>query len=584
MGQASWVERWFRTGSNDGRDVRLDLLWLLGLALLLIATGIGLRDPWPADEPRFALIVRDMVASGQWLLPRVGGDVYGDKPPLYFWMMGVALLATGSMRIAFLLPSLLSGLACVVMIYDLGRRLWNRETGLAAALALLLTIQFVWQMRQAQIDATLLLWVVLSFYGLIRHLLLGPAWGWYTVGWAAAGFGVITKGVGFLPLLLLIPFAVLRGAGWSPRMQSASRAAWLIGPLAFVAAVSTWLVPMLLAANADPTLAAYRDEILFRQTVGRYTDAWHHREPFWYFIVEVIPGLWLPLTLLLPWLVPRWRRAWQGRDLRIALLLCWIVLVVLFFSFSSGKRGVYVLPALPALALASGPYLIELVQRRSVERAMFVLALAIAAICLLAALYVSIWPEQRQELQARYELDVLGPLLFIGGVGALICALARPGRGVLAYGGTLATVLLTVSYWVNPVMNPVRSGAAFIDRVEQHDDPDAELGFVGFKEQYLLNVDRPIVHFGHARWHEADQEVADAALWLSRSSKRQLVVNEHARQQCFSKTASKPLGIANRSQWYIVWGRPDPECVARGQMAALYHYAPPLLIDSRPAG
>jgi hypothetical protein len=187
-------------------------------------------------------------------------------------------------------------------------------------------------------------------------------------------------------------------------------------------------------------------------------------------------------------------------------------------------------------------------------------------------------------LQARYELDVLGPLLFIGGVGALICALARPGRGVLAYGGTLATVLLTVSYWVNPVMNPVRSGAAFIDRVEQHDDPDAELGFVGFKEQYLLNVDRPIVHFGHARWHEADQEVADAALWLSRSSKRQLVVNEHARQQCFSKTASKPLGIANRSQWYIVWGRPDPECVARGQMAALYHYAPPLLIDSRPAG
>ncbi len=107
----------------------------------------------------------------------------------------------------------------VLLIYDLGRRLWNRETGLAAALALLLTVQFVWQVRQAQIDATLLFWVVLGLYGLVRHLLLGPAWGWYAVGWAAAGFGVITKGVGFLPLLMLIPFAAMRGPRWSPRMQ-----------------------------------------------------------------------------------------------------------------------------------------------------------------------------------------------------------------------------------------------------------------------------------------------------------------------------------------------------------------------------
>nr|WP_298718719.1 glycosyltransferase family 39 protein [uncultured Steroidobacter sp.] len=573
--QASWVQEWFRVGGDSSRDARLDLLWLLGLALLLIATGIGLRDPWPADEPRFALIVRDMVASGDWLLPRVGGDVYGDKPPLFFWLMGLALLATGSLRIAFLLPSLLSGLACLFLIYDLGRRLWNRETGLAAALALLLTIQFVWQVRQAQIDATLLFWVVLGLYGLMRHLLLGPAWGWYAIGWAAAGFGVITKGVGFLPLLMLIPFAAMRGPRWSPRMQSTSIGLWLIGPVAFLLAVSTWLVPMLLAANADPTLAAYRDEILFHQTVGRYTDAWHHREPFWYFIIKVIPGLWLPLTLLLPWLVPRWRKAWQARDLRIGLLVSWIVLVLLFFSLSSGKRGVYILPAVPALALASGPYLLELLQRRSVQRVLFILAAVIAAVCLTLAIYVQIQPDKRLEVMANYEIDVFGPLLLIGGAGALVCALARPARGVLAYAGVLAVALLTVSYWVNPVMNAARSGAGFIDRVEAIDDPNAELGFVGFKEQYLLNVHRPIVHFGHARWRESDQEAADAALWLNGSERRQLVVNDHARQLCFSHTTAQALGEANRSQWYIVRGKPDEKCVARGKAAALYSYAPP---------
>lgn len=576
MTQTSWAQALFRSGSNSSLDVRLDYCWLLGLGLLLIATGIGVRDPWPADEPRFALIVRDMVATGEWLLPKVGGDVYADKPPLYFWSMGLALLATGSLRIAFLLPSLLSGLACLAMIYDLGRRLWNRETGLAAALALLFTVQFAWQVRQAQIDATLLFWCVLSLYGLLRHLLAGPAWTWYAVGWAAAGFGVITKGVGFLPLLILIPFAIMRDRRWSPRTRNTSAAPWAIGPPAFIMAVAIWLVPMLLAANADPTLAAYRDEILFRQTVDRYASAWHHREPFWYFIVQVIPALWLPLTLLLPWLVPQWRKAWQQRDLRISLLLWWVGLVLLFFSFSSGKRGVYILPALPAVALASSPYLIELSQRRTVQRALFGLSALTALLCLLASVYALIQPQRRNEVLADYDLDVFGPLLTLGVVSALVCLFTQPRRAFIAWAGVLATLLLIISYWVNPVMNSIRSGSAFITRVEERDDPDAELGFVAFKEQYLLNVHRPIVHFGHARWREPEQEAADAALWLSRSDRRQLVVNENIRQLCFGEASAEPLGLANRVEWYIVRGQPKADCVARGKEAAVYHYAPPL--------
>src|SRR5512138_3768331 len=83
--------------SNTGLT---DFLWLLALALLLIATGIGLRDPWPADEPRFALVARDMVATGEWLLPRVGGQPYADKPPLFFWLIATCLEVTRSLRFA----------------------------------------------------------------------------------------------------------------------------------------------------------------------------------------------------------------------------------------------------------------------------------------------------------------------------------------------------------------------------------------------------------------------------------------------------------------------------------------------------
>ena len=64
--------------------------------------------------------------------------------------------------------------------------------------------------------------------------------------------------------------------------------------------------------SGAPEYAAYRDEILFKQTVGRYAAAWHHVKPWYYFIVEVIPALWLPWSLLLFWLVPRFKAAFQA--------------------------------------------------------------------------------------------------------------------------------------------------------------------------------------------------------------------------------------------------------------------------------
>ena len=93
------LDRLLRPGRSDRTAVRVDLCWLIGLGCLLIGAGLGLRDPWPADEPRFALIARDMLATGDWLIPRVAGDLYTQKPPLYFWLMAasIRLPSTASM-------------------------------------------------------------------------------------------------------------------------------------------------------------------------------------------------------------------------------------------------------------------------------------------------------------------------------------------------------------------------------------------------------------------------------------------------------------------------------------------------------
>lgn len=571
----SWTHRLLRPGHCSAHDLQYDCLWLLSLGLLLIATGMGLRDPWPADEPRFALIARDMVISGDWLLPRVGGDIYADKPPLFFWMIALGLKVTGSLRLSFLLPSVVSGLASVMLVYDLARRLWNRETGLTAGILLLLTAQFVWQARQAQIDATLCFWTTLSLYGLLRHLLLGPQWRWYAAGWAAAGFGVITKGVGFLPLLVLIPFVLLRSPRWSPRVSSGWSARWLLGPLAFLAAVGVWLAPMLLAAHSDPVLAAYRDEILFRQTIDRYADAWHHREPFWYFFINVIPVMWLPLTAMLPWLVPKWRYAVRGHDLRIALLLSWVLIVLVFFSFSSGKRGVYVLPGASAFVLACAPFVPELLSKTSVQRILYSLAALIGGLCVGALGYLLARADKRAEILSSYGLDPFGPLLLIILGAFIVCAVVRPRHGLAAFGGVLASILLVVSFWVNPAMNEVRSGSRFMERVQQTADSARELGFVAFKEQYLLHARRGIVHFGHARWREAEQEAYDAARWLSRDPRRQLIVSAYVKDLCFRPAHATALGAANRIEWFLVEGGHETACVERGYADVAQTYEAP---------
>jgi 4-amino-4-deoxy-L-arabinose transferase-like glycosyltransferase len=115
---------------------------LLLLALLLFSAGLGLRDPWPADEPRYALVAKQMVESGDWLFPHWGKELYPDKPPLFMWVIAACLWLTGSLRVAFLLPSLLAGLLSVWLVYDLGARFWSNRIGFYAGLVLITIFQF----------------------------------------------------------------------------------------------------------------------------------------------------------------------------------------------------------------------------------------------------------------------------------------------------------------------------------------------------------------------------------------------------------------------------------------------------------
>ncbi|HEX7802475.1 MAG TPA: glycosyltransferase family 39 protein [Pseudoxanthomonas sp.] len=543
---------------------RVRFLLLLALAALSLCAGLGLRDPSPPDEPRFVLAARDMVQSGQWLFPHRGSEFYAEKPPVFMWMQAAAYEAIGNWRIAFLLPSLLAALLTLWLTYDLAARLWNRRTGQYAALALFVCLQFGLQAKRGQIDMVLVAMTTLSLYGLLRHLLRGPHWPLAWLGFFAAGLGTVTKGVGFLPVLVLLPWAA-----WSWRNRKASVDVpgsgngwrWLLGALCFVAGACVWVAPMLWAVHnsSDPAFQAYASEILFKQTGKRYAGAWHHVQPFWYY-AQVIVTLWLPGALLLPWLAPAWWRRLRRGDRRFWLLLGWSALVLLFFSASPGKREVYIFPMLPALCVAAAPLTQGLMRRVGVQRTLLgyllALSLAMCAMALSGLLGMSEWAHR---LAAQRDIDeatlrtFLVWLLAFGMVSLAVILWARLRRVGVAV--VLVTALLWMAYGFGlaPTLDADSSARKLMQRVGERIGPQAQLGMVAWREQNLLQSDRPTVDFGFKNsWQEQWDE---AGPWLREDPARRWVfVLDQAVSPCVDRAHAVDIGQSNRNRWVLVPG------------------------------
>lgn len=549
-----------------------DLFWLLLYGLALIGLGIGLRDPWPADEPRFVLVAQQMLSSGEWWFPHRGLELYADKPPFFFWLLAASHWLTGGWRGSFLLPSLLAALATVVLTWDLARRLWGREVAVWAGGALLVCVHFVFHARRAQIDPTLVLLTTLSLYGLLRHLLLGPDWRWFWAGCFAAGLGVIAKGVGFLPLLALLPWWLMRRGGWSglAHLAPGNRLRWWLGGLAFGLALALWLVPVVSIAliGGQPEHRAYLEEILFRQTAVRYADAWMHRQPAWYFL-EVIAFAWLPLSLALPWLIRPWRDAWRHADARVWLPLAWAGLVLVFFTLSSGKRDVYILPALPAIALAAAPWLAAVAARPWPRR----LGLGLYGFVGLALIGGSVWaltgtPEFAERLVNRRGLDPgfagIWWLTLVTGAILLLVLVGSARRSFLT-ALLAAQLVLFASYGLAfyPLLDASSSGRQLMHEARDRAGPETTIGLVGWREQMLLQRVGPVVEFGFSVAHPVQWR--RGLTWLGqRPDARALLVEEAQLGACVDRSAAVDLGVANRRHWWLVPGRAARDCPGPG--------------------
>lgn len=527
-------------------------LMLVGIWLATVLPGLGLREPWPADEPRFVLMARQMLASGRWLFPERGSELYSDKPPLFMWIIALLEGAGVPGRIAFLLPAALMLLLSALLVHDLARR-WRHCMPLAAGLLMLITIQAAMTGRQGVLDGTLLGFTTLGFYGLLRHLVWGPAWPWCWLGCLAMGAGVITKGVGFLPLLALLPWLV---AVWGRPQLRTGRLwwpGWLLALLALCAPILAWLLPMLAAVGDDPARLAYRDDLLLRQTLERATDSWHHLKWFGFYVVEAIPVQWFPASwIAVAKAAALWRRL-RRREAQTVILLGWLAVVVLLFSLSPGKRQIYLLPALPAMALLAGRGTPLLLRRTWTQASCRWLVLVAGAVAVLAALLA--WATPLLEWRALRRLDDFSfdprPMLLVTGVALLLLGLWLRRRPATLLIAAMLVCWQAIGWWLTPTIDAERSSAGAWVGVRRELPPDIELGLVNWTEHLLLQADRPVVDWGWLR--PVDEQLELARSWLDDApTQRALLMQERQAAELAGPQERWSLGRYNRRDWVLV--------------------------------
>lgn len=559
------------------RLVGAPVLSLLMIALIFLGLGIGWRWPWPADEPRFALIAQEMITTHQWLIPHRAGELYPDKPPIFMWLIALGILVTGSVKVAFMLPSLLGALTTLGLTTDLTRRLYGPRIAWLAGLTLMLTAQFTLQARTAQIDMLVTGFITLGLYGALRHALLGPAPRWWYLGCVSMGFGVITKGVGFLPLLLLPAWF---GMVWYQRHHADSDhrvvpltlRQLLIGLGLLVAAIACWVTPMVLytSFSGDPALAAYRDNILFRQTGERYADAWHHLKPFYYYLLEVLPWAWLPGMLALPWVVPHWWRRLRLGDARLWLPLSWLVLMMLFFSLSPGKRGVYMTPGTAMFVLALAPALPNLIRRLWLNRLAWGLATLLGGVIGIVGLLLAVGLLDSATLGEDFTINPWGWWLSIGVLTALIAWRVPPRRGLVSLGLWLAMFWILWASWGYGVMDAHRSRSALMAEValETGHQP---LALTDFDEENVLQAQQPIVQFGDGT--PINDQFARMTAWLKEAPdiRWALVQDDELKgQPCVDRNTLTSLDARSDKGWWLLRADSVAQCHGDEHAAPLY--------------
>jgi 4-amino-4-deoxy-L-arabinose transferase-like glycosyltransferase len=465
---------------SEGRRGALALL-VCALALSWLAL-LGFRGLFNPDEGRYAEIPREILASGDWVIPHLDGLVYIEKPPLQYWATAIGFQLFGQSDWSARLYTGLSGLATVLVTAWLALQLWGAASAWRAGIMLGSCLMVMLLSHQLTLDMSLTLYTTLTLAGFCIAQSPDTAeqhrarWMW--VAWAGAAAAFLTKGLiaGVLPLLTLGLYSLLQ------RDFTPWRRLGIAGGLPLLVILTApWF------ALIQHRLPQFFGFFVVREHFQRFATRLEDRyQPWWFFIEVLAIGC-------LPWILPVLRAllgGWRASAPRATfdvrrLLWAWSIVVLVFFSASDSKLIPYILPMFPALALL-GASANEERLRADLRATGFGLVAAAAVLAIGAVLLPRFLNDPARApyfLAIRWPLVGMAAALAIGGCvvrlqrgSSLSLAVTIGASSYLAFVGVVAAASL---------LTPVYSGASLLPQLRGVLEPDTPVYSVRTYDQSL---------------------------------------------------------------------------------------------------
>jgi len=407
--------------------------------------GLGLLPLVGPDEPRYAQVAREMLLRGDLITPTLGGHTWFEKPALLYWMMIAAFKAFGVSEWSARLGPALSGLLTIAAVWCVGREVERTSStdgisgfGFWSELAAATSFGVIVFSRGASFDMVITMtttWA-LSFFLLHEVARVPRSKTIFLVGfYALVGLSLLAKGL----VGIVIPFGVVT-LYYLLRRELPPRRVWLSliwGVPVALAVSSIWYGPVIYRHGWQ-----FIDQFFIQHHFARYvSNKYHHAQPVYFYLLILVP-------LTLPWSAFLFDgiaaiRDWYLQDLDSlsktrVFSLAWLLLPILFFSFSGSKLPGYILPVLPAASLIVGERLARLVST-STRRNWPLQATGI--ICLILGVGALVYTWRSTLLSLRCGVLIALPL-FVAGFFAVVWSRFRRNSVVLVAWAMLATTVI----------------------------------------------------------------------------------------------------------------------------------------------
>lgn len=438
------------------KQVWLSIALILCVAGILMFTFLGTHPLLDPDEPVYAETAREMLQFEDFISPRIYGDFWYDKPPMYYWLVAAAFKVLGFGEFAARFPSAFLAVSGAVLVYLAGRKLFNERAGLLAALVLATSLEYFYLGNAAVTDMTLTFFLTAALLAFLHRQ--------YYLLYGCTALAVVTKGPIALFFCGVIISLYLIVTGSLNRIKTMKL---ISGSVLFALIALPWYVAMYSLHGI-----AFIDTFLGFHNVTRFLQPEHASGAIWYYYIPVlILGFFPWSAFLVQAFFTGIKEKGEYRNTCIFLVI-WAAVVFLFFSLSQTKLVSYILPMYPPLALLTG-YYFDKVWTAQRDKALQCAGgvFGIVATLLSAGLF---YAGTAVTTELMVSVKVLAVILAVLAASVLLQSFRRNFRavfttqvlGVMIFYAVLMTHAL-------PVITPGLSVKPFINEFQQHYDGQA---------------------------------------------------------------------------------------------------------------